>query len=50
MSSIDSTLLVAAECDVGLLVDFGERGVESLRVVIVEDTWVSVVLTSNHDQ
>ena len=49
MPVANSTLLVAAQSDIGLLVDVGERGVESLRELIVEGTWVSVVLASNHD-
>ena len=44
-----SALLIAAPRHIRLLVDLREGRVERLRVVIVESTGLSVMLTGNHD-
>ena len=45
----NSALLICSKSDIGLLVDVGEGGVESLWLGIVEGTWASVVLSSDHN-
>ena len=45
---MNSALLVAPNRDVRLLVDLGERRVESLLVVVVESAWTAIVLSRDH--
>ena len=45
-----STTLIAAPSDISFLIDVRESRVEILRESIVESTWLSVMLTCNHDQ
>ena len=46
----DSTLLVAANGDVGFLVDLREGRIEGLREAIVKRTGLTVMLSRDHHQ
>ena len=49
MRLMNSTTLITAKCNVGLLVNLWECRVESLWVVVVESSGLSVMLPHRHD-